>query len=412
MSVVLFDALTVTAEAAWATAPFAVTPTYSDITQYVRNFQISRGRTAQFDRFQTGKLEIIVTDIDRRFDPDYASGAYAPNVLPRKKMRISTTFSAVTRRHGVFYLDEIEHFDDPANTTAWAKITAYDGFGMLARARLPNDPDNPVGDGETVSARINRLLDYAGWPAADRDIDPDSATMVQLAPNGTSILESIYIAADSDFGQFFIAADGKATYRGHRWQLENNLTPSATLGDGGGAEIPYATLTRSFAARQIYNRAIGSAYEGNATLGFVGPTEIDISDAASIAVYEETAKPLGLVGVNNLNVLRNTLEWIVANYKNPKQRFEAVKLNPRNSAAAIYPTALATDIGTRHTMKRRPPPSGSTTISRDVIVEGLSINCRISKDEAIWEQQFSLSEAPASYWRMGVSAWGSTTVWA
>lgn len=405
MSVVLFDALTVTGEISWSTAPFAV-PSYSDVTQYMREFSIVRGRPAQFDRFQPGRLDMIVDDRDRRFDSLYTSGAYAPNVKPRKKMRISTTFSATTRRHGVFFLDEIEHFDDPSNGTAWARITAYDGFAMLNRARLPIDPLTPVGNGDTVAQRVARLLDYAGWPAADRDIDADSPTLVPLYCNGQRVLDELYIAADSDFGRFFIAADGDATYQGHRWQLANNLTASATLGDGAG-EIPYSAISRKVAAREIYNRATAQAYTGTGQ----ALTTFDYSDATSIGVYEESAKDLGTIGVENGTVAQNTVEWIVADRKDPKHRFEGVTLNPRYSPATIYPVSLAGDIGTRWTMKRRPPGGGSA-ISQDVIVEGVETHCRVSKDEAVWEQQFSLSEAPAAYWRMGVSTWGVNTVWA
>src|SRR4029077_5880746 len=112
------------------------------------------------------------------------------------------------------------------------------------RARLPIT-GVAVGLQDTVAARICRLLDYRSWPAADRTLDPDSPTLTALTPNGQTVQSEMYAAANGDLGQLFITPDGKFIYRGHRWQLGNNLTASATFGDAAG-ELPYSGITLTF----------------------------------------------------------------------------------------------------------------------------------------------------------------------
>lgn len=407
MTITLFDGLQITVEVSWSTGPYDAA-SYTDITTYVRDFHIRSGRAKQFETFSPATLELTVNNTDRRFDPLHAGGAYYPNVLPRKQVRVSAVWSATTYRlfHG--YIDALPQIGEPSNQLGWATITATDGRKLLSSSRCPTDPTNPVGDGETAAVRIGRLLDYAGWPAALRDLDADSPALVALVPNGQSIMGEIDTATAADQGKFYFAGDGKATYRGHRWQLTNNLTASATLGDGAG-EIPYTDLVLSFDDVRLYNRAKGTSGTG---------TVLDLSDATSVAAYGESTRDFGTLGIVNDNVLRNTLEWTLAAFKDPHLRVDSLNLNPRNSPATIYPVVFGGIIGARWTAKRRPQNVGSA-ISQDVVIEGVEHSCRVTQDEAVFESVFSLSEAPSvtgggNYWIIGTSKLGSsgTAVWA
>jgi hypothetical protein len=394
---------------AFATAPLAVTPTWTDISAYVRRIDVQQGgRQNGLDQFQAGTATIELDNSDRRFDPLYTGGAYYPNVLPRKKIRVRVTYSAVTYDLWCGYVDGWPTTGEPSNHLGICTVTATDGFKMLARKRLPIDPTVPVGDLERVDQRIGRLLDYAGWPAADRTLDTDSPTLTRLVPNGQTAMSEMYTAASGDLGEIFITPDGKFVYRGHRWQLANNLTASSTFGENAG-ELPYADITLTFDDAQIFNRATGSA--------FVDPAEavstaFDYSDATSITAYGESARDLGACAVNNLNVMQNTVEWVVARYKDAKLRAEQVVVNPRVSPTTLYSVVMAAQVGIRWTLKRRPQNVGSA-ISQDVIVQTVSHSIGL----ATWQSTFTLAEAPASpggtsYWRMGVSTWDGNAYWA
>ena len=406
MTAVPFDNLTVKFEVSWSTAPFAA-PSYTDETANLRSFSLRRGRTSQFDQFTAGTLEIELENSGRRYDPTYASSPLSPNVLPRKKCRLTLTYSAVSYIVFTGFLTGLPQFGEMSNTLGTARLYAADGFSILARAKQPTG-DALVGDGETITARMGRLLDYAAWPAADRDIDTNSPTLVHMQEDGSPLLDEIYSAAAGDFGQVFIAGDGKFTYHGRAWQLANNLTASATVGDSTG-EIPYTDCVFTYDDTLIFNRVTGSYFIGNETVGFT-QLSVDVKDTTSVTAYGESVKPLSTVSVNNTNVMSNTANWVVAYYKDPKLRCTQLTFNPRRSPATMYPVVLAAEVGARWTFIRRPQNVGSA-ISQDVIVEGVTHTMTVDS----FTSTFDLSQAPAGYWQMGSGKWttGSpSAVWA
>ena len=404
MTVTPFDSLTITFEVSWSTA-WNAAPSYTDESANLRSFKIRRGRSSAFDQFNAGRLTVELENSSRRFDPTYTAGALFGNLLPRRKCRLSATYNAVTYRLFTGYLDGIDQTGEPSNTLGSATLTASDGFKILARARVPTG-DASVGDGDTLSQRVGRMLDYCDWPAGERDIDTNSPTSVHTIESGQVILANIYEVCAGDLGQFFIAGDGDATYHGRAWQLANNLTASYTVGDLPSAgEIPYNDVVFDGAPdTQIFNRTFADYYTGNVTLGFTSRS-LDINDATSVNAYGESSMNLGLIGVNNTNVVQNLLEYILAYYKDPKLRVTQVSFNPRRDPSTQYPVVLAAEIGTRWTFKRRPQNVGSA-ISQDVLVEGISY--AMTPDS--FTSTFDLSQAPTApdggtYWRMGFGKW-------
>jgi hypothetical protein len=95
MSVAWFDGVTVTVEVAFTTAPLASSPSWTDVSDYVRGYSINRGRSDEFSKFGPGTASVTFSNRDRRFDPEYAAGAYFGNLNPMKKIRIRATYSAV-----------------------------------------------------------------------------------------------------------------------------------------------------------------------------------------------------------------------------------------------------------------------------------------------------------------------------
>ena len=79
---------TLTLEIAFATDPGS-TPTWTDVSAYLKSFSTRRGRQNELDRFEAGSAEILLDNADRRFDPTYTSGAFYGNIKPMKKVRLS-----------------------------------------------------------------------------------------------------------------------------------------------------------------------------------------------------------------------------------------------------------------------------------------------------------------------------------
>src|SRR5947209_69592 len=97
---------TLTVECAFASDPGAASPTWSDISGYVTEFAIRRGRQKEVDRIEPGTCTLQLYNADRRFDPIYTAGAYYPNVLPMRKLRVRATHNAVTYNLFTGYVEE------------------------------------------------------------------------------------------------------------------------------------------------------------------------------------------------------------------------------------------------------------------------------------------------------------------
>lgn len=74
---------------------------WTDISAYVRNMSYRRGRQHELDVIEAGTCRVTLDNRDRRFEPEYASGAYYPFILPMRRLRVTATFSSVD--YGRFY---------------------------------------------------------------------------------------------------------------------------------------------------------------------------------------------------------------------------------------------------------------------------------------------------------------------
>lgn len=93
------DGIDVTVEVAFASDPLATTPTWTDVSDYVRGIpQIFRGTTSEDSRPAPGRATVVFGNRDRRFDPDYGSSPYSPNVKPMKRIRITVTKGAFSEQ--------------------------------------------------------------------------------------------------------------------------------------------------------------------------------------------------------------------------------------------------------------------------------------------------------------------------
>ena len=129
-------------EVAFTTAP-ADTPSWEDISDYVRSFSIRRGRSSELDTFSAGTASLVLNNDDRRFDPIYTSSPYYPDVVPMRRIRIRAVYDSVTYDlfHG--YIDGWpQGYRNPRG--AFVNVTATDAFKVLATLPLPSPWEQEV----------------------------------------------------------------------------------------------------------------------------------------------------------------------------------------------------------------------------------------------------------------------------
>ncbi|MCR4340766.1 MAG: hypothetical protein NUW01_12870 [Gemmatimonadaceae bacterium] len=62
--------------------PTSATRTWEDVTAYMSDLEITRGRENELSRSNPGVLQATLVNTDRRFDPTYTSSPYYPGVKP------------------------------------------------------------------------------------------------------------------------------------------------------------------------------------------------------------------------------------------------------------------------------------------------------------------------------------------
>jgi hypothetical protein len=159
---------TVKVEVAWTDGPYVAAPTWSDITAYVRSVSTSRGRTDDWQNFDSGSATLVLDNRDRRFDPTYTAGPNYGNLQPRRQIRV--TADAGT---GSGYVDLFRGYVDgwpvrlsQAGFDSTVTITAYETLGLIAQEQLPTDwaDDYILSLSPTHYWRLDETIDPAGLP--------------------------------------------------------------------------------------------------------------------------------------------------------------------------------------------------------------------------------------------------------
>jgi len=129
---------TLTVEVAFTSDSLDTTPTWVDITSYVRAGSVRSGRTNELEEYQAGSCSLTLDNRDRRFDPLYASGPYYGYLKARRQCRIRATYSAVT--YDLFYgfVSGWTLAPDLSGDSV-CQIEGYDGLSYLANVDLPVD---------------------------------------------------------------------------------------------------------------------------------------------------------------------------------------------------------------------------------------------------------------------------------
>lgn len=126
-------------EIAFDDGPYVASPTWTNVTAYVLDATVDRGRSDEWATEFTGTAQIRLDNTTRRFDPFYTAGPYYGKLLPRRQIRIRATSGATT--YDVFrgYVDGWPVTF--TNGVYWSEVVlqCYDALALLSESALPVD---------------------------------------------------------------------------------------------------------------------------------------------------------------------------------------------------------------------------------------------------------------------------------
>jgi len=285
---------------------------YFDISDRLIATSTARGKNQALDRIDAGTSSIVVDNSDRHFDPLYPNGPYFGQLIPRRTVRITCNDQPV-------FIGAIDDFDivyAPSNRSQ-VRIDVSDAFSTLTNSGL--EEFTPTA--QLSGARVNAVLDRpeVDWPAAEREIDTGNSTMLgALVAEGTSVLEYLQLVSNSEFGDLFIGKDGKVVFR-ERNSVPN--TPNLVFTDevvaGVYQGIQFASVNNVYGSENLYNRILIS----NASSPIL---EASASDTESQTVYGPRSYSQSNLLVASQSELQFLADYLLARFKEPQYRFEAV----------------------------------------------------------------------------------------
>ena len=199
-----------TGQAVWDTALWdtggdewaGTEPTWLDITCDVHDVELDQGRDRTIERWQVGTCALTVDNTAGAYD--ITATPTDPAVLslrPGRQVRVGIALDGGAPRWlGRWFIDAANPTYDPVLSDV-VELACVDAKGQAGKVDV-GAVVTPVGASETVTARIGRVLDAAGWHPAYRDIAACSTTVL-ATELGQKAVDLIDLAADSSGGAVF-----------------------------------------------------------------------------------------------------------------------------------------------------------------------------------------------------------------
>ena len=411
MSVAFNSDVDLTVGIAFNSDPFDTSQTFTDVSAYVREFGIDRGRQHDLSDYQTGTASVLLNNADDRFNPLNTSSPYYGKISPFRQIKISARYSgtdtvlfrgfitAYPESFGgqgadssvrVSCVDAFKIFNlNTIGTRGWKLGTS--GFSNLGQSTRLGYNDIQ----ELSSARMSRLLDAFGWSSTDRAISTGDLQVKAGQGLDTNLLTALKDVESAEQGQFYMSADGKATFRDRNYKRTQQFNSQATFGNGVG-EMPFSDVITTLDDSRILN-IISVTRDGG--------TEQTLTDPDSIALYGSRENSLsGTLNVTDADAL-SIAEQRLTQFKDTSSRIEGMIVNPLSNTS-LWNQVLIRELGDKITIKI--PTPVSTTMEFGVHIDRISHTVSAINQTWTWQIRTSAGSEVGS-WVLGSSRLGQET---
>lgn len=415
MSVAFDSNVNLIVEIGFDSDPFDETQTFTDVSQYVRQFSTNRGRVNELGKFGAGSAQVMLSNTDNRFNPSQSTYYYdtannRTKIQPLKRIRISAVYSSTTYTLFEGFLDTIPVVFTAQGSDSVVTFHATDAFKVLQSGTLDSRSWR-LGRGgfselglstrlgyeditELSSDRVTRILDAIGFPSNRRDVLTGTVN-VQTQDLTDNILSAIREIELAENAQFFISADGKATFRNRNYRLSNTkaINVQGTFSNTG-SDLPFTDVGLSLDDNEIIN-----VYEWTRE----GGSTQYISDADSVTRYTAKGSVQSTINTTDFDV-KSIIEQKIAETALPIVRVDNLTVNPRDNTG-LWVQVLDREFGDRIKVKIQ-NPDGSI-LQDELLIE--SIRHQVDGSSQSWSWSATLSPAGSSAWILGSAKLGEGT---
>lgn len=295
-----------------------------DVTQYVRNVTVSRGRSRLVDKVQSGSSTIVLDNRARLFDPTAgtAISPYADSIVPRKNVSIRVNDEPIFTG-----LVDDWNLSFPSNNDYTTEAQCADGFLSLAQVSVSTATQSA----ELSSARVSSVLTDAAWPLSKRNIDTGEVSLQADTPRAnTNVVDYLARVSDTEFGAFFMSRDGDATFK-NRIAVQEFTNPLLI----GGTGIPFESVEVDYGSEQLYNSVELTRDNGGTAIA---------TDATSQTAYGVNEFTRSNFLFDDDTELQDLADYLLTRYKDPVLRIEQVNIVLEALTVAQQRSIAALDI--------------------------------------------------------------------
>ncbi len=360
----------------------------TDVTNFVQNVTISRGRSRDLNSFTSGSATITLENsADGRFNPANASGPYFPGIEPLITCVVDCLVageSTYTNLYTGFVTDWLTQY--PNKTTSKVEVSCSDAFVKLANIEVASLTSDSADSGTMVSSILsNAQVAFSGATA----IETGNSTM-QAINKSTNVLALIQEIEKSENGAFFVGADGTLNFKKRHSSFPS---ASAVIFSDDGSNIPYLEVNQPVDDDLIFN-VINLTREG-------GSLQTK-QDASSQSKYlKRVLERNNLLNATDADV-NNAAIFLLSKFKDALPRFSQMVLNVDTLSTANQLSVLGLELSSAIKIEITPPGEGAQ-IARESVIDGL--NFAITPDDFVL--RFNVSDAVNSaFFRLNDTVFG------
>jgi len=330
-----------------------------DVSPIVLRASIRRGRNRILSKFEAGTATVELLDETGDFNPANTSGPYYGKLIPLRKIRIFADYEGIRY---YLYSGFITSYDTTfalgVNEASRVILNCVDGFRLLNNITITTVPGTSAG--QLSGARIENLLDLVDWPSAQRDINAGDSTLQADPGTSRNLLEAVQTVENSEFGGFFIDAEGNATFYS-RTTVSQYADSTPTNFSDDGTAIGYQEIDIAFDDTLIVNNVSVTRLNGTSQI---------VSDQTSIDnFFLHSGKREGILVQTDTESL-DQATMILQSRKDALVRIDSMTLNlVDEDEQARNIAGLQLELFDLVNVTKTMP--GATSITRELFVQGL-----------------------------------------
>lgn len=340
------------------TGQLADSDTNADITPDVMRASIRRGRNRLLNAFQAGTATVEVRDETGDWNPSNTSSIYYPNLIPLRKIQIYADYLGIRYILFTGYITSYDiQFARGVDEVDKVILQCVDAFRLFQNAQI--NVVSSAAAGDLSGTRINDLLDTTIWPSSLRDVDAGESTLQDDPGGARGLLEALQTVEQSEFGAFFMDAEGRATFY-DRDTVSRYADSTPILFSDDGTQLPYAAIDLAFDDQLIVNQVTVQRLNGS-------PQTVSNQDSID-TYYLHAGTREGILVETDAEALEQA-EMILNARKDTQVRVDSMTLNLLEDNSPLVIAGLNLEIFDLVNVSKIMP--GATSITREVFVQGL-----------------------------------------